>query len=338
MEEKLQNLEKFKTEDPANFDALVIEIAKDIDNIVLNDNLYKISIQSLNCIIQKASPLKASTAKQLMSKAYQIYKSESILLLEKLDVEEKCEFTDLISIIGTISSSPILQKISNGPQNSYIEALKADSDRIFAKLIESDRQKALEAVDKQYTPSDLLRAANEGDLRTIVGAISNNKDFLNETDENGMNPLMLSAWKGHLDCVRFLLNEGCEIDKKTNIGSTALMLASEGGHVNVINLLIERGAQVNIQTDTGSTAASYAAFNDRLEALKTLVEHGTNVNIPDQNGATPLFCAVFADSVPCAEYLIDNGANIMAVNSKGLVPKQYAKTLQMIEFFKKFDF
>lgn len=324
--------------DQEGYNTLVPDVIKKIDDAVVVDSLYNLPIKCLVDLIKKASPVKINTAKILMSKAYQAYKSDAILLFTALDVDPKCEFSDLCALIGTIMSAPILQKIANGPQNAYVESLKADSERIFTKLIEIDRQKALEVADKDYTPAEILRAASTGDLKTIVGGITKSKDLLKATDENGMTPLMLAAWNGNFDCTRFLLNEGSVVDEKSGLGSTALMLAAERGHTETISLLVDKGADINIQNNAGSTAISFASLNGHLDAVKRLVELGAKLNIPDQNGTTPLFCAVFGDSVPVAEYLIDNGANLMAVNVRNMTPKQYAKTLQMIEFFKKFDF
>lgn len=49
---------------------------------------------------------------------------------------------------------------------------------------------------------------------------------------------------GHLDMVRFLLEQGADLEHKTDEMHTALMEASMDGHVDVARYLLDRGAQV----------------------------------------------------------------------------------------------
>ena len=49
---------------------------------------------------------------------------------------------------------------------------------------------------------------------------------------------------GHLDMVKFLLEEGANLEHKTDEMHTALMEASMDGHVDVARYLLDRGAQV----------------------------------------------------------------------------------------------
>ena len=49
---------------------------------------------------------------------------------------------------------------------------------------------------------------------------------------------------GHLDMVKFLLEQGADLEHKTDEMHTALMEASMDGHVDVARYLLDRGAQV----------------------------------------------------------------------------------------------
>jgi len=49
---------------------------------------------------------------------------------------------------------------------------------------------------------------------------------------------------GHLDMVTFLLEQGADLEHKTDEMHTALMEASMDGHVDVARYLLDRGAQV----------------------------------------------------------------------------------------------
>ena len=49
---------------------------------------------------------------------------------------------------------------------------------------------------------------------------------------------------GHLHMVKFLLEQGADLEHKTDEMHTALMEASMDGHVDVARYLLDRGAQV----------------------------------------------------------------------------------------------
>jgi len=49
---------------------------------------------------------------------------------------------------------------------------------------------------------------------------------------------------GHLDMVKFLLEQGANLEHRTDEMHTALMEASMDGHVDVARYLLDHGAQV----------------------------------------------------------------------------------------------
>lgn len=71
-------------------------------------------------------------------------------------------------------------------------------------------------------------------------------DFINirSTLEEGTTALHLAAVGGFLECVRLLVNSGCDLFAITTnypyFGSTALHLAGAHGHVNVVDFIIQQ--------------------------------------------------------------------------------------------------
>ncbi|XP_022807979.1 uncharacterized protein LOC111344986 [Stylophora pistillata] len=84
----------------------------------------------------------------------------------------------------------------------------------------------------------------------------------------GSTMLHVSAHKGHLCVVKFLLNNSAAISAANEVHMTALQLAAENGHLEVVKVLTEAGAVAD------QTALHHAAKNNRLEVVKYLLQIG----------------------------------------------------------------
>lgn len=66
------------------------------------------------------------------------------------------------------------------------------------------------------------------------------------------SPLFLAASSGKLRAVRYLLDEGADVNSREAGGSSPLIEAAYQGHVEVIKELLLRGAEVNAISDYGT--------------------------------------------------------------------------------------
>jgi ankyrin repeat protein len=65
-------------------------------------------------------------------------------------------------------------------------------------------------------------------------------------------PLFLAAGEGRLNAVRYLLDEGADVNLRGGYGNTALTEATYYGHAPVIKELLMRGADVNVISSDGT--------------------------------------------------------------------------------------
>lgn len=85
-----------------------------------------------------------------------------------------------------------------------------------------------------------------------------NEDLDNMIQENGINPLMLSAISGKKSLVDYSLMLGYDINAKTKQGITALMFASYRGNLDIIKMLYQAGAAPNIMDNRGYDSFMYS--------------------------------------------------------------------------------
>jgi len=109
--------------------------------------------------------------------------------------------------------------------------------------------------------------------------------------KGGNSPLMMAAWKGHVEVARLLMDRGAEVDKKSQGGSTPLKAAAQMGHVEVARLLLDRGANHMAKNQYGSTPLMEAATMGHVEVARLLIVRGAEVEATDKTGKTPLMIA-----------------------------------------------
>ncbi len=94
-------------------------------------------------------------------------------------------------------------------------------------------------------------------------------------DSRGGNspPLFLAAGEGRLEAVRYLLDQGADVNARDSRGRTALTEAAFYGNASVMKELILRGADVNSFSDEG-TAMDIAVQANRPAAIDILKHYG----------------------------------------------------------------
>lgn len=85
--------------------------------------------------------------------------------------------------------------------------------------------------------------------------------------------IVTSAKNGDIDNVKLLLDNGADIESRTNNGSTLLMIAVHKRNEKMVKFLLNRGANVNAFNDVGYTPLMYAVPN---KIIKLLVKNGAD--------------------------------------------------------------
>mmetsp|Transcript_30464 Transcript_30464/g.73067 ORF Transcript_30464/g.73067 Transcript_30464/m.73067 type:complete len:478 (+) Transcript_30464:134-1567(+) len=89
------------------------------------------------------------------------------------------------------------------------------------------------------------KAAQGGDLQALQREVARKKEIIHAKDSNGWTPFHEAARGGHIDAAKFLLDQGADINQRTNTdGGTALWWAKQelGQDHPMISLLESMGA------------------------------------------------------------------------------------------------
>jgi len=134
---------------------------------------------------------------------------------------------------------------------------------------------------------------------------------INARDNWGMTALMKAGVCAYWEIMKFLLQQGADINAKDSYERTVFMLAASSANKEIIDLLLDKGAIIDdIDKDGGTTALIYAAMAGNLEGTKALLGREANINHKDSCGRTAFLHAVQHRHEKVAELLLDKGSNI----------------------------
>lgn len=146
---------------------------------------------------------------------------------------------------------------------------------------------------------------------------------------------------GNYQFVKYLINQGVDINTRNNDGATALIVSAFNGHPKVSYLLIDNGINIHIQDRGGFNALMVACEcdNANIGLIKKLINLGANVNTKSGKDATALMAAAKIGHLHIVKLLISKKADIDAKNADhNITPLIWAANeghLTIVEFLLK---
>ncbi|HVU10872.1 MAG TPA: ankyrin repeat domain-containing protein [Phototrophicaceae bacterium] len=142
-----------------------------------------------------------------------------------------------------------------------------------------------------------------------------------------MTALMQAVQRNDVAAVRKLIAQGVNVNELEPNGDAPLVMSAYEGHTEITRLLLEAGADVTaVDPGMKATALHAAAYAGRAADAALLVQY--HVEIDKQgpyNGYTALHDAIWQNNVEVARLLIDAGANLTLRNHDGQTPLDFAK-------------
>lgn len=154
----------------------------------------------------------------------------------------------------------------------------------------------------------LTWAAARGDHRTMMALLAHGADP-NMIDSYLGGPLSYAADRGHVKCVRLLLQAGAETDPILpggQISGSPMNCASRNSKDPlVIKTLLDFGSDTESAGIDGKTCLIHVARTDNLDFALLFLENGADINASSATGETPLTTAIIHNSHRVLHLLLD---------------------------------
>ncbi len=157
--------------------------------------------------------------------------------------------------------------------------------------------------------ANIHEAAKNGDLDEIKRLLKENPALLNEQDNEGRTPLHTAAECGHLNIVRYLVDEEkVPVNEKNGYGYgvTPLHCAVENGHLAIVSYFVgEKGVSCDESSAEGFTPLRTAIQRGHLTIVRYLVDRGANLYEKNRYGWTLLHEAAGRGRFDIVQYLVN---------------------------------
>jgi ankyrin repeat protein len=126
-----------------------------------------------------------------------------------------------------------------------------------------------------------------------------NKADVNFKGTDGATAVHKAFQAGDFEMVKFLMANGATLDQNTK--DNQLQLASGNSNLKIVNLLLENGANLESKTDEGDTPLIKAVSNNDKAMVELLLAKGASLETKNAKGNKPLDLAInagFAEIAP----------------------------------------
>lgn len=131
------------------------------------------------------------------------------------------------------------------------------------------------------------------------------------------------------DSLKHLLELRADVTLQNALGHIALNSAAGAGHVECVQFLLEIGCNVNHPCNFKSLPLHSAAVNGQAGTLKVLLENTGDVNCICSLGNSSLAVAIVAGSRECVQLLLNHQADVnVRMSPRGLTPRWLFRALR----------
>ena len=144
--------------------------------------------------------------------------------------------------------------------------------------------RTLEERMKEHTHQDFVKAVQDGD-RFMTGVFLEAGFEMNKLSADLVSLLGTAARNGHHALAKILIGAGADVNKiSLDRNNSPLMDASSHGHVEMVRFFIENGAELEIVSKSGQTALILATGNGHIDCAKILIQAGADCEKTDTMG------------------------------------------------------
>lgn len=172
--------------------------------------------------------------------------------------------------------------------------------------------KELRFPSNEDTQSEAIiwEAIRNDNLQMVKAFFTNGELNIDLRNYYNESLLHLVANENAVNILRFLIENGLDINDESDEGLTPLHKALYSKGFMAAKLLIELGAKLNHQDNYGNTPIHIACYQQEMAIIKILIDHQSKLDLKNKQNEIPLSIAIMLDNVEMIDYLLQNGVNL----------------------------
>ncbi|XP_032235182.2 transient receptor potential cation channel subfamily A member 1 isoform X2 [Nematostella vectensis] len=192
-------------------------------------------------------------------------------------------------------------------------------------------------LTRTQRPTSILSAIKDGQTNCVSEFLAREeyRREVNELDSLGLAFLHHAARYDRAEIVVVLVENGSDVDVRSDEGLTPIQVAIRCDSVNTIKRLLELGADPETPDHHGNTALHHAVLQANVHVTKLLLDY-PQVHADARNTVqqTPLHLACHLGNLELSEVLISHGVDLRAQASGHLTPLHMAASSKNLKIVK----
>jgi len=176
--------------------------------------------------------------------------------------------------------------------------------------------------DNEAILTGLHKAAGLGYVAVVTSILKFRPVLVNQKLQ-GKTLLMMAAYKGYVDMIKLVVDNGGDGCIADQVGDMPIHYAAIGCKPQAILTLVDKGSPVNVENKENRTPLHQAVIGRNMETVTALLKVGAAVNIQDVNGETPLQVAINMKCEEIASSMVDQ-ADLLVFEKNGWNPLHLA--------------
>lgn len=163
------------------------------------------------------------------------------------------------------------EKSEDSPNYKDLNEMSFPSDDEDSDCYNQEDPNLLKLKDDQGNEYSILQCAEKGKIDLIERFVEIDPTLVNVVDTELYTPLHRACSNNQIEAVKYLVNNGANVEAVTVDGWKPIHSAAQWGNVELVRLLMAVGSDINSRTNGGNTPFHLAAT--RAASNKLLVEY-----------------------------------------------------------------
>jgi hypothetical protein len=143
---------------------------------------------------------------------------------------------------------------------------------------------------RSIDPTSLWKACSANNINEVMNLVNAGAD-VQMSDYNSRSPLWIAAYKGYPRVVKFLLENGADVDAGDIWEERSpLFISTSQHHLNIMTILLDHGANPNLRNREHVSPLSAAVYGGDFDAVNLLLLRGATLGV-DGTGFSQVFIA-----------------------------------------------